>query len=72
MEHNKKRPLDDENDDVRPDDTKKSKVAHDPPTTSQAAAHQEIETVGMGDLCDDVIMHIFKFLTNDSLAAMSL
>lgn len=71
MEHNKKRPLDDEND-VRPDDPKKSKVAHDPPTTSQATAHQEIETVGLGDLCDDVIMHIFKFLTNDCLATMSL
>lgn len=71
MENNKKRPLDDENDDICRDDSKKSKVAYES-TTSLATSHHENEIVGIGDLCDDVIMHIFKFLTNDSLATMAL
>ncbi|VVC44371.1 F-box domain,Leucine-rich repeat domain, L domain-like [Cinara cedri] len=71
MDNTKKRPLDNENDDIRPDDPKKSKVAHEL-TTSQAVTNHENEIVGIGDLCDDIILQIFKFLSNDTLANMAL
>lgn len=69
MDKNYKRPLDDD-DDKRPgNDTKKCKATHDTTTSSGSKTANEI--VGLSNLCDDVIMHIFKYLPHDSLANMS-
>lgn len=65
MEENTKRPL--ENEECYDSETKKIKVTHEL-TTPQSKLPG---TIGFINLCDDVIMHIFKYLSHDDLANMS-
>lgn len=76
MDKHNKRPLeeeeeddddDEDNDGLQPgNDRKKFKATREPATTADTK-----ETVGLSNLCDDVVMHIFKYLPHDSLANMS-
>ncbi|XP_050526769.1 uncharacterized protein LOC126897293 [Daktulosphaira vitifoliae] len=64
MEGNSKRSID--NDDHGEENTKKLKLKHG------ILCSKNSSTINLTDLCDDVIMHIFKFLSHDNLANMSL
>lgn len=66
MDNNNKRPFDDDNE-YHSESTKKHKVIHDL-STSDSKSTKEI--VGLQNLCDDMIMHIFKYLTHSDLAMM--
>lgn len=66
MEKNNKRPFDD-GDQHHGDSIKKLKVVHGP-LTSEPKSTKEV--TGIQNLCDDVIMHIFKYLPHSDLAMM--
>ncbi|XP_050424852.1 uncharacterized protein LOC126835980 [Adelges cooleyi] len=66
MDSNNKRSI--ENDEYDENDSKKFKVTHEP----FVSCVEYPTAVNLTSLCDDVIMHIFKFLTHDNLANMSL
>lgn len=67
MEMKNKRHLDD-GDYHLSDNTKKHKIDHDP-STSETKLTKEV--IGFQNLCDDVIIHIFKYVSNSELAMMT-
>lgn len=60
---NVKRALGDDDESRSDGDLKKIKVVHEPSTSARP--------VGIEDLCDDVVMHVFQYLHNDDLVNMS-
>lgn len=73
MDGNKKRPLEDDDDGLHSNDAKKPKIAHEPTLVAASSSHSSSskEVIGLPNLCDDVLMHIFKYLSNDNLANMA-
>lgn len=69
MENSNKRPLEDECQYLHTE-TKKPKASQVASTTSHPKSSKEI--VGIEDLCDDIIVYLYKFLTHDDLAKMAL
>jgi len=69
MENSNKRPLED-GCEYSHTETKKPKASQVTTTTSHHVSSKEI--VGFKDLCDDVIMYLFKYLSHDNLAKMAL
>jgi len=69
MENSNKRPLEDECQYLHTE-TKKPKASQVTSTTSHPKSSKEI--VGLEDLCDDIIIYLFKYLSHDNLAKMAL